>query len=244
MRKLLVLFSVGSLSTALAFAQASGSFNAAGTNQACAIGAGGEFNGGAGKLSVLTTTVQTSNGQGVTLLIRPSLVTGLFTTTRISTTVPEATADVGIQVCVDIDGKTNNILSAPCVVYDQRFQQISSSLFAQLSECTSVPTGTTCTTDADCGTGSTCSIPSGATSGICVAPNPSCDFSLILSTLSAHSYDFVAQVPEGPHTIRASWSTIGAGSSNKPTDVGSCVGPGILTVTQTKVFKQNGSLSF
>ncbi len=245
MKKTLLLMAVGAIASTLAFGQASGSFNAAGTNAACAIGAGGHFNGGVGDLSVLTTTVQTSNGQGVTLLIRPSLVTGLFTDTKIQTTVPTASADVGIQVCVTIDGSGTAVKPASCIVYDERFQQITSNLFSQLSECTMAPTTTTCTADADCaslGTGFTCSIPAGAASGVCVGPNPLCDFDLVLSTLSAHSYDFVAQVPNGPHTIRASWSTIGEGVNPNHTE--SCVGPGVLTVTQTKVFQQNGTLSF
>ncbi|MBZ5516485.1 MAG: hypothetical protein LAN62_16875 [Acidobacteriia bacterium] len=250
--RIALLAAVMLLACTTAFPQASGSFNAAGTNAACAIGEGGSFNGGVGGLSVLTTTVQTSNGQGVTLLIRPSLVTGLFTDTKISTTVPTSSADVGIQVCVTVDGNGDVVKPASCIIYDERFQQVSSNLFSQLAECTQSPTTTTCTADADCaslGTGFTCSIPSGATSGVCVGPNPNCDFDLILSTLSAHSYDFVAQVPNGPHTIRASWSTIGTESGNGNNNSGtshteSCVGPGILTVTQTKVFQQNGTLSF
>ncbi len=246
MKRLVMLFAVGAFSAVVAFAQASGSFNAAGTNAACAIGEGGEFNGGAGDLSVLTTTVQTSNGSGVTLLIRPSLVTGLFTDTKIDTSLNSVSADVGIQVCVTIDGSTSGILSSPCVIYDERFQQVNSNLFSQLSECTAAPTTTSCASDADCaglGTGFTCSIPTGSTTGVCVGPNPLCDFDLILSTLSAHSYDFVAQVPNGLHTIRASWSVIGNGPGPSARTE-SCVGPGVLTVTQTKVFHQNGSLSF
>jgi hypothetical protein len=213
MKKLVVSLAVGALSTALAFAQASGSFNAAGTNAACAIGAGGEFSGGAG-VNLLTTTVQTSNGQGVTLLIRPSLVTGLFTDTKITTTVPSASADIGIQVCLTIDGSTDGILSSPCVVYDQRFQQISTNLFSTITEC--------------------------------AAATEECNFDLILSTLSAHSYDFVAQVPNGSHTITSTWSVIGQETAGNPNNArtASCVGPGVLTVTQTKVFKQNGTLTF
>ena len=252
MRKLVAYLAAGTLSTVLAFAQASGNFNASGTNAACAIGTNGDFNGGAGPLSVLTTYVKTSNGSGVTLLIRPSLVTGLYTNTKIDTTLNSASADTGIQVCVTVDGSSDNVFPKDasgqnaCVIYDQRFQQVSSNLFSQLSECTSLPTGTPCGADSDCsslGTGFTCSIPTGGTTGVCVGPNPDCNFDLILSTLAAHSYDFVAQVPgdSRPHTIRASWSTIGAGPSSR---VNSCVGPGVLTVTQTKIFHQNGSLDF
>lgn len=222
-----------------AFAQSSGNFNAAGTGAACAIGTGGSFSGGAG-VSLLTTNIQTSNGNGVTLLMRPSLVTGLFTDTKINTNVSSASADVGIRVCVTVDGSGDNVLPVSCAVYDQRFQQISSNLFSQLTECTQVPSATVCSTDADCTDPAypTCS------GGVCVGTNPNCNFDLILSTLSAHSFDFVAQVPGGSHTVQATWSTIGQTSNNANSNVASCVGPGILTVTQTKVFKQDGSLSF
>jgi hypothetical protein len=243
---LLIAVLIATLNSGLAFAQSSGSFNAAGTSASCAIGTGGTFNGGVGNLNVLETGVQTSSGSGTTLVIRPSLVTGLFTDTKISTTVPTASADVGVQVCVTIDGKTTGIYPKNCVIYDERFQQISSQLFSQLTACTAFNTGQSCTTSADCaslGTGYTCSIPAGSASGTCVGPNPNCNFDLILSTLSAHNYDFVAQVPNGYHTIKASWSTIGQGASTG-SNVMSCVGPGIVTVTQTKVFQQNGTLSF
>ena len=85
---LLIAVLIATLNSGLAFAQSSGSFNAAGTSASCAIGTGGTFNGGVGNLNVLETGVQTSSGSGTTLVIRPSLVTGLFTDTKISTTVP------------------------------------------------------------------------------------------------------------------------------------------------------------
>ena len=213
----LVLFAVVALCVTNASAQSSGSFNASGTSAACAIGDGGNFSGGAAGEGLLTTTIQTSNGAGVTLLIRPSLVTGLFTETKISQTVPTESADVGIEVCLKIDGKTDGIPSSPCVVYDQRFQQISTNLFSAIANIA----------------GGTCVDASGVP----------CYFDLILSTLSAHSYDFVAQVPNGSHTLTATWSVIGHGAT-PGARIASCVGPGVLTVTQTKVFKQNGTLSF
>jgi len=103
MKKFASVLAIAVLITTLsgrASAQSSGSFNAAGTSAACAIGVGGTFNGGVGNLNVLETGVQTSNGYGTTLLIRPSLVTGLFTNTKIDTTVSSASADIGIKVCV------------------------------------------------------------------------------------------------------------------------------------------------
>ncbi len=247
-RKLILLAVAAFMVASMAFGQSSGNFNAAGTNANCAIGVGGVFNGGVGDLSLLTTTIKTSSGSGVLLDVRPSLVTGLFTDTKINTTIPSASADIGIQVCVEVDGSGTGVLPESCVIYDERFQQISSNLFSQLTECTAAPTTTTCTTDADCatlGTGFTCSVPAGATSGVCVGPNPLCDFDLILSTLSAHAFDFVVPVSNGTHTVNASWSVIGQGvSDSTAAKIASCVGPGILTVTQTKLFQQDGTLSF
>jgi hypothetical protein len=132
-------------------------------------------------------------------------------------------------------------------VYDERYQQVSSNLFSQLTECTMAPTPIACAADGDCaslGTGFTCSIKAPATTGVCVGPNPLCDFDLILSTLSAHSFDFVVSVDnKKPHVVDASWSLIGAGVKGSGS-VASCVGPGVLTVTQTKVFNNSGSLNF
>jgi hypothetical protein len=78
--------------------------------------------------------------------------------------------------------------------------------------------------------------------GVCL--NNACNFDLILSTLSAHSFDFVVPVSNGkPHVIKASWNVIGAGAGPGGT-VLSCVGPGVLTVTQAKVFNNSGGLTF
>src|SRR6266853_3531116 len=103
MKKVLFIAATALCISSLGLAQSAGNFNAAGTNANCAIGTGGNFNGGVGTLSVLETTIKTSSGNGVLLDIRPDLDTGLFTDTNISTTVPSASADVGIQVCVTVD---------------------------------------------------------------------------------------------------------------------------------------------
>src|SRR5262245_52513048 len=163
--------------TTTASAQSSGNFSATGTGAACKIGDGGTLEGGTGQ-QIFKANISTSNAAGVTLNIRPSLVTGLFTDTKVSTTIPKASADIGIQVCVTVDGKGDGILPSNCVVYDQRFQQISTNLFDQLEECTSAPTSTGCANDTDCaplGTGFVC-----GSAGVCVGPNDLCDFDLIL----------------------------------------------------------------
>jgi len=238
---------IATLVAPIAYAQSSGNFSASGTGASCVIGAGGALSGGT-SLGSFTANISTGSGNGTTLDVRPSLVTGLFTDTKINTTISTSSADVGIQVCVKVDGSSNGVLPSSCVTYDQRFQQISSQLFSQLTACTAAPTNTVCTASADCavlGTGFTCSIPTGATAGVCVGPNPLCNFDLILSTLSAHSFDFVVSVDnKKPHVVDASWKVIGAGASNSSASVASCVGPGILTVTQTKVFNNSGALTF
>jgi len=223
-----------------AFAESSGNFSATGTAAACVIGDGGSFGQSGTTLTQFTANLSTGSGNGTTLDIRPSLVTGLFTQTKINTSIPTSSADVGIQVCVTVDGSGDAVLPRSCVTYDQRFQQVSSQLFSQLSACT---TTTACdlTMNLPCGTGFTCSSTTGP--GVCL--NDLCNFDLILSTLSAHSFDFVVPVSNGrPHVIKATWNVIGMGASNNLSSVASCVGPGILTVTQTKVFNNSGALSF
>jgi hypothetical protein len=242
-------FAIPMLIAPAVLAQSSGNFSASGSGAACQINStSGALSGGI-VVNSFTTNISTSNGNGVTLDIRPSFVTGLFTDTKISTSVPTATADVGIQVCVSvdgspIDGSPSPVKPAPCVTYDQRFQQISSQLFSQLAACTLTQSGSVCTTNSDCTNAAfpTCNNPTGASgAGVCVGPNPLCNFELILSTLSAHSFDFVVPVGIGkPHTIVTSWSTTGNPNSNAI----SCVGPGIVTVTQVKTFNNSGSLSF
>ncbi len=236
-------FAIPMLIAPIAFAQSSGNFSASGSGAACTINSTtGALSGGI-TVNSFTTNISTSNGNGVTLDVRPSLVTGLFTDTKISTSVSSATAEVGIRVCVSvdgspIDGSPSPVKPAPCATYDQRFQQVSSQLFSQLSACTTTTacnlTGTPTIT---CPANFTCSVPSGP--GVCL--NNLCNFELILSTLSAHSFDFIVPVGIGkPHTIVTSWSTTGNPNSNAI----SCVGPGIVSVTQVKVFNNSGSLSF
>jgi hypothetical protein len=231
------------IATGTARAQASGNFSATGTGASCVIGAGGVLSGGT-LLTSFTANLSTGSGNGTTLDIRPDLVTGLLTKTKINTTVSTASADVGLQVCVTVDGNGDNVFPTNCAVYDQRFQQISSQLFSQLQQCTAATFGS-CTTDADCATGQTCNnLTGGANAGTCIGPNPLCNFELILSTLSAHSFDFIVPVANGkPHVIKAAWSVIGQATTGD-SSTASCVGSGVLTVTQAKVFNNSGSLTF
>ncbi len=224
----------------VALAQSSGNFSATAFDPACMINnSDGSFTGTGSlcsvtnlpgapqgtsgtKCNMMSASVSTSNGNGVTLLVRPSLVTGLFTDTNLSSGnqkssgITTATADVGLQVCVAVDGSlTTAIMPSPCVIYDQRFQQLSTNLFSVISACTT-PTNVGTTT---------------------------CNLDLLQSTLSAHSFDFVVGVGQGTHKVTASWSVFGNVSATGGT-VGACAGPGLVSVTQTKVFNNSGTLTF
>jgi len=237
--------------SALAYADSSGNFTATGTSAACTATpatfnvATGGFTGqtlsGGTTATSFSTSIQTPSGQGTTLVIRPSMTTGLFTSTKLTTTINNATADVGISVCVNVDQTVANPAGIPvspsnCVVYDQRIQQISNTLFGNLATCVPPAPAGICTTDADCASGSTC------TGGLCQAPAPGCSFELLQTTLSAHSFDFVVPVSNGTHNVVLTWGLIGTNSTNGSTDA--CVGPISLTVQQVKNFKNSQTISF
>jgi hypothetical protein len=243
------------LSGSTVYAQSSGNFDAAVNPTVCIL------NSNNGTLSplctptadgtecvMLDTNIKTSNGSGTTLLITPSAVTGLFTSTKLSSTVNTATADIGIKVCVQVAGghvlpnDTPNAADTSCLVYDQRFQQISNTLFTNVATCAAGNAGTACTSDAQCTGGTVCGPPDLSGTQVCT-----CGFDLTLSTLSAHSFNFIAQVPGDnvPHHVKATWKLTGVNQTNGASSVAACVGPADVTVTQTKIFNNSGSsLSF
>ncbi len=267
MKKIIVLSALLVLVAASAFADSSGNFTATGTSAACVAqpatfdSSTGDFTGatlsGGTSLLSFTTNIQTPNGQGTTLLIRPSLDTGLFTSTKLSTTVNNATADVGIMVCVYVDPTLDNsgkvispgltVEPTNCVVYDQRIQQVSNTLFANLATCVNTTVCTSCcTTNADCASGDVCSNPTGvADAGSCQGPAPGCNFESLLTTLSAHSFDFVVPMPgNGSHKVMMTWAEIGTNNNTVGGSTLSCVGPVTLTVQQVKNFSNDAPISF
>jgi hypothetical protein len=201
-------FSTSYFPVACTINSSSGGFGTTGSSGVCVT------DGTAVRCGILNAAIKTSSGNGVTLVITPSAVTGLYTETKVTNLTSSATAEVGIQVCVQVDGKGTGVVGGDangCAMYDQRFQQLSTNLFTQVNTCA-------------------------------LATTALCNIDLILSTLSAHSYNFIAQVPGGQHIVTATWSVVNANTSSTNATIGACLGPGNVTVTQYKVFQNSGAI--
>jgi hypothetical protein len=111
-------------------------------------------------------------------------------------------------------------------------------LFSNVALCAAGNAGTVCTSDANCTGGTVCGPPDLTGTQTCT-----CGFDLTLSTLAAHSYNFIAQVPgdNKPHHVRATWKLTGVNQTLGSSNVAACVGPADVTVTQTKIFSNSGS---
>lgn len=201
------------------FAQSSGNFAASINIAQCVVNdSTGALTDGM-TVTSLATSIKTPNASSTALVIRPSMVTGLFTKTRITQYDTDAAAVAGVEVRVLLDGRVvapgsgyGKVAGADdgWVYYDKRFQQLSTNLFSKIDTC-----GTT-------------------------AGTPDCFLELVESTLSAHSLDFVApSVGGGDHTLTVQWRL-------QPSDANAnekaCVGPGVLTVEQVKTFSTGGGI--
>jgi hypothetical protein len=200
-------------------AQSSGNFSANVNTTKCLIDdSDGTLTGGVGA-TLLETTIKTPNASQTALLIRPSLVTGLFTRTKVDETTTSSTAFAGVRVRVLLDGKVvapgTPVGAVPSstqgwVYYDKRWQQINQNFLSQIAACA-------------------------------LDTTLNCNLELILSTLSAHSFDFVApDIGGGVHTVKVEWRFDDSDSSGG--NAAACVGPAVLTVTQTKAFSQSGGI--
>ena len=126
--------------SATAFAQSSGNFSASFDKSQCSItDSTGELTGGIGVTKLPDVTIKVSSGSGVALIITPSLVTGLYTNNKLSSTSTTSTQNVGLRVKVTVDDSTENVfpeLGSDGVIYDQRFMQVTASFLSGLTTCT------------------------------------------------------------------------------------------------------------
>jgi hypothetical protein len=137
---LAILFITALYNSATVFAQSSGSFSASFDATQCSItDKTGALTGGIGGNSLPDVTVKVSSGSGVALVITPSLVTGLFTDNKLSSSSTISTQNVGLRVKVAVDGVTTTVvpeLGSNGVIYDQRFMQVTASFLNGLLTCT------------------------------------------------------------------------------------------------------------
>lgn len=211
------LLAVAALMGSTAWAQSSGNFAGQVNETQCTVSATGA---GSSTVSSLSTTIKTPNSSQTALLIRPSLVTGLFTDTTLTNLVSSSTAVAAVTVAVKVDGNPvpPETSKNPSIVYDGRVQQMSDNFINLISDCTS----TTST---------------------------QCSLSLVLATLSAHSFDFLdPDVGGGTHKVTVTVS-LDPGESNLKgknsgtSSSGACAGPGVLSVQQVQTFSQSGGIS-
>ena len=204
---------------ALALAQSSGNFTARVDTTKCLIdNTDGTLNGGIGS-TVMETTIKTPNSSQTALVIRPSLVSGLFTRTKVDETTTTSTVWAGLQVRVLLDG---NVVAPGTpvgqaagagdgwVYFNKRWQQINQNFLGLIDACV-------------------------------VDATTNCSLELILSTLSMSSGDFVVgNVGGGTHTVKVEWRFEDSDTSGG--NAAACVGPAVVTVTQVKTFTQSGGI--
>ena len=248
MRKAFLILAVAVLLPALAKSQSSGNFTygSNGGTTHCVLNDGGSITGGqicrenctadpiTGVVSCtgdgqgsglcvggFAVGIKTNSGNGNVFDIRPSAVIGLLTDVSLqkSSTVDVGTSSAlaGVDVSVAVSPAPAAVIPSYPVTYDSRFVQISSNLFQVLA--------TTCTTISS------------------TNPTGSCFFNFNESTVSAHSFDWIATgLSSGGYVVTVNWSSSlgNTGISRALT----CVGPVNLTVTQNKVFQFNKVNSF
>jgi hypothetical protein len=248
MKKIATLIAVVAFITTVAFAQSSGNFTygSNGGTTHCVMSQNGAISGGqtcqqnctadptTGVISCtgdgqgsglcaggFAVGIKTNSGAGNVFDIRPSAVVGLLTDVSLqkssTTSVGSSSALAGVDFSIGVSPAPATVVPNYAVTYASRFVQISSNLFDVLA--------TTCTTVS-------------ATN-----PTGSCFINFNESTVSAHSFDWIASgLTSGQYVVTVNWSSSlgNTGISNALT----CVGPVNLTVTQNKVFQFNKVNSF
>ena len=162
--------------------------------------------------------IKTNSGNGNVFVMRPSAVVGLLTDVSLSSKNTSASAGsssalAGVDFSITVSPAPAQVIPNYPVTYASRFVQISSNLFTLLAA--------TCATD----------------------PINGCFFNFDESTVSAHSFDWIATgLTSGQYAVAVNWSSSlgNTGISHALT----CVGPVNFTVDQKKVFQFNRINSF
>jgi hypothetical protein len=240
MKKITIVLAVLALATTVAFAQSSGNFSYGTSPQneaACVMDNSGNISGGEqcqesctlnsdGTFTCSTPSgtcnghavagIKTSSGAGNIFVIRPSAVIGLLTDVTVNSKQNNVSSSAlaGVDFKVTITGPNNtNVPVIPSGYITY------DSRYIQIS------------TNLFQALATQCSLITGG-----------CFITFDESTVSAHSFDFLAGGPQNPlssgqYTVTTTWRTAlgGSGISESLT----CVGPLNMTVQQNKVFNFN-----
>jgi len=240
MKKIAAVLAVLAFVTTVSFAQSSGNFSYGTSPQndvACSIDQNGAMSGteqchesctlntdGTSTCSTPSGTcnghavagIKTSSGAGNIFVVRPSAVIGLLTDVTVNSkqTVASSSALAGVDFKVTVTGP--NGTNVPVIPSGYITYD---SRYIQI--CTNLFQ---------------------ALSTQCLAISGGCFITFNESTVSAHSFDFLAGGPANPltagqYTVTTTWKTAlgGSGISESLT----CVGPLNMTVQQNKVFSFN-----
>ena len=178
--------------------------------------------------TVLNAAIKTPNKKD--LLIGASFETGIYTRTKVKGKSGDpltASAEGNLQVRILIDGVATKVLPK-AVTYDYRKQTLNAVLGGVIEQCT-------CTVNPLTGT---CTI----------IVDDNCDVTdeeieLILDTMAAHHFNFVARdLESGDHTVEVQVSI--SSSTNGDATATVTVGNGSLTVEEVRAINQDGGIVF
>jgi hypothetical protein len=205
-------------------AQSSGNFSAQITTAQCVINTLSGENGGAlvpGTLITnLSTTIKTPNSTYTTLLIRPSLVTGLFNNTEVTPAMQTSANTAAVRVFVTLDGQPVFPDTGDGVVYDERFQQLSANNFSAISSCAFL---NNCSMD------------------LVESTLAAHSFDFVKTNVGGGTHELVMSWLF--ECYDATGTPTMCTETYAPNTVGACAGPGVITVTQTKAFTQSGGVT-
>ncbi|MEY2498412.1 MAG: hypothetical protein QOD12_1968 [Verrucomicrobiota bacterium] len=207
-----------------ALGQSSGNFTATISTTQCTINTTPGDTGGALQPGtstpkmMLDTYIQTPNSKFTTLLITPSLVTGLFNNTQITGAMETSANSAAVKVMVTLDGNPVSPAPASGIIYDQRFQQLSSNVFDAIAGCSA---SNNCNIDFVTST-------LGAHSFNFVAPN-----------VGGGNHHLVVS---WTFECTNNGTTVPCTMAYNTNSAGACAGPGSVTVTQVKNFSQNSPI--
>jgi hypothetical protein len=226
MKKLIQLFTIAAITalfaTATTFAQSSGNFTAnvqttqCTMNTVAGVGTTGSLTD-TQTVNLLTTTIQTPNSKFTTLLIRPSLVTGLFTSTGVDGGQYSGNS-AAVKVYVLLDGQpvAPATTSQTGIIYDQRFQQLSMADASALA---------TCAAYSDCDT------------ALVTSTLAAHSFDFVKPDVGGGTHTL--QVGWRFQCTDSTGAMVPCSTAYTVNTAGACAGPGTVTVTQVKNFSQN-----